>query len=73
MSNKKEANLISFKVLLTKDNKLVTEISELPLEYVHTVFPEHDRAMIKTLLTRTKEKLEPLHRYLEREINALSI
>ncbi len=32
--SQKEANLISFKVLLTRDNKVVTELSMLPEEEV---------------------------------------
>ena len=71
MSKKQEANLISFKLLLTKDNKIVTEISELPIEKVDECFPEYDRVLIKTLLRRAKDRLEPLHRYLERETEAL--
>jgi hypothetical protein len=30
MINKDEANLVSFKILLTRDNKIVTEFSMLP-------------------------------------------
>ena len=35
---KKEANLISFKVLLTANNDIVTELSMLPMEEVDNVF-----------------------------------
>ena len=71
MNNKTEANLISFKVLLTKDNKIVTELSQLPLDKVDGCVPEHDRVLIKTLLRRAKEKLDPIHRFLERETGVL--
>ena len=30
MINKNEANLVSFKILLTRDNKIITEFSMLP-------------------------------------------
>ena len=57
MNNKTEANLISFKVLLTKDNKIVTELSQLPLDKVDGCFPEHDRVLIKTLLSLQKMQM----------------
>jgi len=71
MNNKKEANLISFKVLLTKDNKIVTELAQLPLKEVDNCFPVQDRVLIKALLRRANEKLKPIHRFLEREADAL--
>ena len=39
MINKSEANLVSFKILLTRDNKIVTEFSTLPEDMVDEVFP----------------------------------
>jgi hypothetical protein len=71
MVNKTEANLISFKVLLTKDNKIVTEFSMLPEDMVDEVFPIDEREFYKMLLKKGKEKLSPLHKYLQRELNAL--
>ena len=44
--SQKEANLISFKVLLTRDNKVVTELSMLPEEEVRKVFPPNEREVI---------------------------
>ena len=52
---KSEGNLISFKVVLTHDGKLVSEISEFPLEKVDEVFAEIDRQYIKVLLKRNYE------------------
>jgi hypothetical protein len=69
--NNKEANLISFKVLLTRENKIVTELSMLPEDKVDTVFPNHEREIIKSIVRNGKVKLEPLHKYLEKEVNAL--
>ena len=69
--NNKEANLISFKVLLTRENKIVTELSMLPEDKVDTVFPNHEREIIKSIIRNGKVKLEPLHKYLEKEVNAL--
>ena len=56
---------------MTHDGKLVSEISEFPLEKVDEVFAEIDRQYIKVLLKRAKTKLEPLHSYLQKEIQAL--
>ena len=72
MSKKrKEANLISFKLLLNYDGKLLTEISVLPLHKVNSVFSKADRKIIKTLIEQAELKLKPLHSYLQDEIQAL--
>ena len=68
---KSDGNLISFSVLLTPEGKIVSEISEFPLDKIDIVFSEMDRQLIKVLLQRAKAKLEPLHVYLQREIQAL--
>ena len=69
--SQKEANLISFKVLLTRDNKIVTELSMLPEEEARKIFPENEKEIICSLIRNGKNKLEPLHKYLEKEINSL--
>ena len=69
--NNKEANLISFKVLLTRENKIVTELSMLPEDKVDTVFPNHEREIINSIVRNGRVKLAPLHKYLEKEVNAL--
>jgi|TARA_R110002012_G_scaffold74204_1_gene188402 hypothetical protein len=71
MINKSEANLVSFKILLTRDNKIVTEFSLLPENMVDEVFPLDDRALMKTIIRNGKAKLENLHDYFQRELNAL--
>jgi len=43
MINKDEANLVSFKIILTRDNKIMTEFSMLPENMVDEVFPIDDR------------------------------
>ena len=64
MINKDEANLVSFKILLTRDNKIVTEFSMLPENMVDEVFPLDDRPLMKTIIRNGKAKLENLHDYL---------
>ena len=71
MVNKNEANLVSFKVLLTRDNKIVTEFSTLPLEMVDEIFPLDERDVIKSILRNGKYKLSDLHNFFQRELNVL--
>ena len=71
MVNKNEANLVSFKILLTKENKIVTEFSMLPEDMVDEVFPIDERAFYKALLKKGKDKLGNLHNYFQRELNSL--
>ena len=71
MINNSEANLVSFKVLLTRKNEIVTEFSMLPEEMVDDVFPKEDRELIKTILRNGESKLGDLHAFFQRELNAL--
>ena len=71
MINKTEANLVSFKILLTRDNKIVTEFSVLPEDMVDEVFPPDDRPLMRTIIRNGKAKLENLHDYFQRELNVL--
>ena len=54
MVNKNEANLVSFKVLLTRNNDIVTEFSMLPEDMVDEIFPLDERDVIKTILRNGK-------------------
>ena len=71
MNKKDEANLDSFKMIFTRDNKIVTEFSMLPEDMVDEVFPLDDRPLMKTIIRNGKAKLENLHDYFQRELNAL--
>ena len=71
MINKNEANLVSFKILLTRDNKIVTEFSMLPEDMVDDIFPIDERHLIKTILRNGKGKLGDLHDFFQRELNVL--
>jgi|TARA_X000001388_G_scaffold44833_1_gene31843 hypothetical protein len=71
MTNKQEANLVSFKIVLTRDNKIMTEFSMLPEDMVDEVFPADDRPLMKTIIRNGRAKLENLHDYFQRELNAL--
>ena len=71
MVNKNEANLVSFKVLLTRKNEIVTEFSMLPEDMVDEIFPLDERDLIKTILRNGKNKMGDLHNYFQRELNVL--
>ena len=71
MINKEEANLVSFKIILTRDNKIMTEFSMLPENMVDEVFPIDDRPLMKTIIRNGRAKLENLHDYFQRELNVL--
>jgi hypothetical protein len=51
MINNSEANLVSFKVLLTRQNEIVTEFSILPENMVDELFPKDERDINKIYLT----------------------
>ena len=72
-SKKQEANLVSFKVLLTRDNKLVTEFSMLPESEVNNLFKnENENQIIKSILQLGKRKLSNLHNLFESDLNVLN-
>ena len=71
MINKDEANLVSFKIILTRDNKIMTEFSMLPENMVDEGFPIDDRPLMKTIIRNGRAKLENLHDYFQRELNVL--
>ena len=69
----KEANLISFKVLINSKGQVVTELSGLPEEKIDLVFKtKHDKTMMRKIIKESKVKLEKMHSYLEGELEALN-
>tara|TARA_R110002050_G_scaffold119377_1_gene237207 strand:- start:488 stop:706 length:219 start_codon:yes stop_codon:yes gene_type:complete len=71
MINKNEANLVSFKILLTRDNKIITEFSMLPEQEVDALFPQEETYLIKNILKHGKQKMGGLHSYFQRELEAI--
>lgn len=69
---KEEGNLISFKLLLDRGGVVVTELSGIPDKELSKVFKGDDLVLMRTLLRLCNEKLQPLHRQLEEEIDALN-
>jgi|TARA_R110000796_G_scaffold195667_1_gene312228 hypothetical protein len=71
MINKNEANLVSFKIVLTRENKIVTQFSTLPIDMVDEIFPLDERDVIKSILRNGQHKLGDLHNYFQRALNVL--
>ena len=71
MPKKTEANLISFKVLLNRDNELITELSMLPEKHIDRLFHVDEAWIIRNVIKKSKDKLFNLHDYLQGELQAL--
>ena len=68
-----EANIASFKVVITKKNIFVAETAVLPLNKVNTVFKDVDaQQRIKTIVRESTAAFTALHKKLEKELAALS-
>ena len=65
-----EANLISWKLVIDSDNKLVTELSSFPENEIQR-FQKEDRLVILKAIQEAKIALEPLHKKIEVELDAV--
>ena len=70
-TKKTEANLISFKVLLNRNNHLITELSMLPEKHIDEIFHHDERWIVRNVIRNSKTKLITLHDYLQNELRAL--
>jgi len=70
-TRKHEANLISFQLLLNSKNQIISELKYVPEKDIERMFSKEEAIILGTLLERAKVKLEPLHNYLQKEVNAL--
>mgnify|MGYP003643076943 CR=1 FL=1 len=68
----KEANIIGFKVLINCEGVVVTEISGIPDADLPTVFKDQELLIMRNIVHLMKQKLEPLHAFLEEELAALN-
>jgi len=66
-----EGNLVSFKVFLARDGSIVSELKHLPIYEVDSLFSEEDVATIAKIIREGLRKLEPLHKHLEKEVQAI--
>jgi hypothetical protein len=70
VSKKKEANIISWKIVVDEANNLITEIKQFPEDKVEEIFKE-DSSIIKAILRNAKAVLEPLHNELQKYLKRL--
>ena len=69
---KKEGNLISYKVLIDERGLINTELSFFPEDQIKKVFADpYTQNYIRTILREGHLKLDPLHLYLEKQLQAL--
>jgi len=68
----KEANIVGFRVLINCEGVVVTEISGIPDADLPTVFKGSELLMMRNIVKLTKQKVEPLHAFLEEELDALN-
>ena len=72
MRNKEEGNLVSFRIFLARDGNIISEFSYLPLNKLKTVFrKKEDIIIMEKIIREGCIKLEPLHNYLEKEVQAI--
>ena len=65
-----EANILSFKILVTAKGELVTELSGIPEDQLHKVFKDEDLVLLRKIIREARPKLEELHSDLESELSA---
>ena len=68
----KEANIISFKVIIDSKGLLMTEYSQLPRNKIKQCFNPQDTRIIRKVLEELEPKLKTLHTMLEQELSALN-
>ena len=71
-SSKREANILGFSILVNQKGHVVTEMSGIPEGDLNKVFSGDELLIMKNIIQLTKPKLEELHDFLERELNALN-
>ena len=69
--NRKEGNIISFRIFIDRKGTLLTEFKNLPVEKVDTIFDKTDTPLVQKIIREATTKLEGLHEYLEKELGAL--
>ena len=69
-SSKREANILGFSILVNQKGHVVTEMSGIAEKDLHLAFKGEELEIIRNIVHLTKPKLEELHGFLERELNA---
>jgi|TARA_R110000803_G_C11825113_1_gene302512 hypothetical protein len=63
-----DGNLISWKLVIDKENRIITEVSCLPDEDIDKLFDFPEKETIKFLIRNAKKTLEPLHEELQSKV-----
>lgn len=69
---KKEATVVGFKVLINSEGNVVTEMSGIPEQDLHTVFKGDELEIMRSIVRLAKPKLQDMHKFLEDELSALN-
>ena len=63
--------LVSFKVYIDSKGVLYTEIGGVPFNEIDKVVKDYDLVLIQKLIKEARVKINGLHDYLEKELQAL--
>jgi hypothetical protein len=68
----KEANLLSFKIIVNHSGAILTELGGLPEDRLHEVFKDNELVLVRKIIREAKPKLENMHDFLEKELAAFN-
>lgn len=68
----KEANILSFKIIVNHSGAILTEMGGLPEDRLHEVFKGDELMLVRKIIRDAKPKLDKMHDYLEKELTAYS-
>jgi hypothetical protein len=63
--------LVSFKVYIDSKGTLYTEVGGVPLKDLDRIFKSYDLVLITKLVKEARIKIDNIHDYLEKELQAL--
>ena len=71
-----ETTIFSYKLLIDREGKLITEITSLPIEDKEVMYKcfkiREERNFFINLVSETKRKLSPIHEWLQKYLNSIS-
>ena len=68
----KEANLLSFRIIVNHSGAILTEIGGLPEDKLHEVFKDNELVLVRKIIREAKPKLDKMHDFLEKELTAFN-
>ena len=69
----KEANILSFRIIVNHSGAILTELGGLPEDRLHEVFKDNELVLIRKIIREAKPKLEKMHDFLEKELTAFNL